>query len=450
MLSVRAAWPPERTENRAFGEAIDFCMKHEVLDPDRCIACVTCLAHCPVSAASAEYPGPRFMGPAFERFRLSGLEEDPALSYCSNCKNCDIACPHGVPISALIMRARGAAARKKRPSLRDRMLAYGTRFAVLTRVLPAALINAGMLNPLTRRMLDLFGIARAAPLPSFARHDLTTLLRRKRAGGRNSLPTLPERKTVFFPGCFMRAYEPETALDILWLMKKAGYEVEVPEDFVCCGLPLIANGFWEGARALAGVNLRILDRCAREDVFVVTGCPSCRLMLTEEIAEYFPEFFAERGEAAGSSPCAARSGENGSFVLPRIRDVQQVLLECAERGELALPEHLPPRGVVYHAPCHLRALGRTDAGPALLRMLPNHSVFHADAGCCGLSGSYGFKKEKYAIGMEAGSALFRALRESPAELAASECGICRLQMRHGSGKPALHPASILRRALDRV
>jgi glycerol-3-phosphate dehydrogenase subunit C len=430
-------------------------MSRAVLDPDRCIACVTCLAHCPVSAANADYPGPRFMGPAFERFRLSGLEEDPALSYCSNCKNCDIACPHDVPISALIMRARAAAARKKRPSPRDFMLAHGTRFAALTRILPAAFINACMLNPLTRRLLDVFGIARAAPLPPFARHDLTTLLRRgaTRPGGNSRKPAPTERRAVFFPGCFLRVYEPETALDILRLMEKAGYTVEVPGDFVCCGLPLIANAFQEDARTCARRNFRLLDRYAREDVLVVTGCPSCRLMLTGEIAEYFPELLAENAGAGSdgsalSPASAARAGKDGPFLLPRIQDAQRVLLESAERGELALPENLPPRSVIYHAPCHLRALGGADAGPALLRLLPNYAVFYADAGCCGLSGSYGFKKEKYATGMETGAALFRALRESPAELSASECGICRLQMRHGSGKPALHPASILRRALD--
>jgi glycerol-3-phosphate dehydrogenase subunit C len=84
-----------------------------------------------------------------------------------------------------------------------------------------------------------------------------------------------------------------------------------------------------------------------------------------------------------------------------------------------------------------------------LRALPGHRVIEAAAGCCGLSGSYGFKKEKYETGMKVGEALFRVLRETAADFSSSECGTCRLQMRHGSGKISLHPATVMLRASER-
>lgn len=78
---------------------------------------------------------------------------------------------------------------------------------------------------------------------------------------------------------------------------------------------------------------------------------------------------------------------------------------------------LPELRVIYHAPCHLRAQGNGLPGLELLRRLPGVMVRNADAGCCGISGSYGFKKEKYDIGQEIGAALFKAVRESGAHIA---------------------------------
>ena len=65
------------------------------ISPDKCIACTTCVVHCPVARVTPKYLGPRMIGPAYERFRLLGLAEDESLTYCSNCKNCDITCPQG-------------------------------------------------------------------------------------------------------------------------------------------------------------------------------------------------------------------------------------------------------------------------------------------------------------------------------------------------------------------
>ena len=45
------------------------------INPDKCIACTTCVVHCPVADATPKFLGPRMIGPAYERFRLLGLTE---------------------------------------------------------------------------------------------------------------------------------------------------------------------------------------------------------------------------------------------------------------------------------------------------------------------------------------------------------------------------------------
>ena len=37
------------------------------INPDKCIACTTCVVHCPVAEATPKFLGPRMIGPAYER-----------------------------------------------------------------------------------------------------------------------------------------------------------------------------------------------------------------------------------------------------------------------------------------------------------------------------------------------------------------------------------------------
>ena len=403
-------------------------MKNSIPQPDRCIACTTCTVVCPVAQATPNFLGPRMIGPAHERFRLAGLGEDLSLHYCANCKNCDISCPHDVPVSAFIMRARNqsgpsAQGQSRASVLRDWILAHGAVMGRWLRPIPASLKNFGLHLPLTRTALDCLGIAQKAPLPDFAPKTFRTLFRDYRQ--RADLP----RDVVYFPGCYVDMYDQASGLDMVKVLNRAGYRVILPDGFTCCGLPMVANGFWQDAKKCAATNMQELANWHDKGTPVLTGCPSCALMVKEDYLEYFPELAPTQ---------------------PVLVDACEFLLECIDKKELSLDQATPAGDphVLYHAPCHLRAQGLGLPGLELLKRTPGLRVEYANAGCCGIAGSYGFKKDKYPIAMQVGSPLFEAIRRSNAPLCASECGTCRMQMRHGSGKEARHPISIIRDCLD--
>ena len=405
-------------------------MQKPHLNPDACIACTTCVVHCPVAQATTEFLGPRMIGPAYERFRLLGLGEEPSLHYCANCKNCDIACPHNVPISTFNMLARGEYAKSNKPPLRDWTLAHGETIARGLGFIPAFLRNIGMLNPITRMVLDVMGVHAKAPLPPFA----SATFRKQHARLRMKDTTRYTKQVVFFPGCYVDIYDPQTGLDMVWALNRAGYDVIVPEAFRCCGLPMVSNGYWEDARHNASINAAQLKTWQERNIPVLTGCPSCSLMFKADLPHYFPDLLEPGQETS-------------------LADAQEFLLGCMDRGELDISGARPLGGVIYHAPCHLRAQGLGLPGLDLLRRLPGVDAQDADAGCCGISGSYGFKKEKYDIAMRVGEQLFKTVRASKAAYVSSECGTCRVQLRHGAaldaeGRPCLHPVTLLRKALE--
>jgi Fe-S oxidoreductase len=78
-----------------------------------------------------------------------------------------------------------------------------------------------------------------------------------------------------------------------------------------------------------------------------------------------------------------------------------------------------------------------------------------DSGCCGLAGSFGYEAEHYDISMAIGErALLPAVRaERPDSLVIADGFSCREQIRHGTGRTALHLAEVVAlalRALERA
>lgn len=394
---------------------------------DKCTTCSSCVTACPVLRGTRIFNGPKLTGPSSERFRLLSREEIEALEYCSNCKNCDIACPCGVQISALNMLARAEQARRQPgpwlPRTRDWVLSHGWILARLSRIfgfVPRGVVNFAMNNPLTRTVLDACGVDARAPLPVFAGTSFKTQFKR--------LAQVPSaRKVVFFPGCYINDYEPSTGLDVVFLLQKAGYEVVVP-DVSCCGLPLVANGFFDEARKLAAHNAAQLRHWVDNGAAVVAACPSCALMLRDEYADLFPDM--------------------DMTFRPQVHDACAFIHEAMETGSLAAPSVVSKQAFVYHEPCHLRAQGGGKTGLELLRAV-GVNLQDANADCCGISGSYGFKKGKYVVGRTVGAPLFEAVAESGAATALSECGTCRLQIAHHTGLPARHPLSILREGYEK-
>ena len=390
--------------------------------PDACTACTICVTHCPVAKATLKFRGPKLTGPAYERFRLLGFGDEASLEYCSNCKNCDISCPSDVPVATFNMLARAAYCRENPQPLRDWILAHSGDLGKLTALFPAWVLNFGMNNPISRLAAHILGIEKRAPLPSFGSLDARRALDRSKPVGST------EKTLVFFPGCFIRYYDPQTGLDLISVFEKAGYSVLVSKEFECCGLPMVAGGYADDARDKARNNSMELSHWAKQGIPVITACPSCALMLKHEYHDLFPD-------------------EGLDNHAGHIIDACELIMDLIRFEELKLKHPEKKQRIAYHAPCHLRAQGTGRNGLDLLRMVPGIEVTDMDAGCCGISGSYGFKRGKYDISMAVGADLFHALKTSKALLSASECGTCRIQMQHGSGIPAVHPISLVLQAV---
>ncbi len=78
-----------------------------------------------------------------------------------------------------------------------------------------------------------------------------------------------------------------------------------------------------------------------------------------------------------------------------------------------------------------------------MRLIPELEIIESRAACCGIAGTYGYKTEKYQIGMDVGKPLFEFVQAVKGPVAVCDSETCRWQITHGSGVPSVHPIELL-------
>ena len=396
--------------------------KQAVYSGDHCLSCTSCMANCPVMAASLEYRGPKLVAPAHGRLHFSQDDYEDSLDFCSNCKSCDRACPSGVAVSTLNMLMRGEYYRHHPHSKRDDMLAHGERMAKLVSAIPfgSTFANLGTKVSGALGVLSAMGIAGQRSMPSYASKTFYRQFK-------DIKQPKSDKKVLFYPGCSINYNEPHIGIAFVKVMNHNGYEVLVDEGMNCCGSPLVVTGYLDEAKEHADNNVSRILKWKEQGIPVVVCCTSCSLMLRAEYAELFGE---QRMEDAAEN----------------IYDAFEFLEELMSKGELKTDFKWVDKKLIYHVPCHLKTQGIGTPAVSVLKQVPGVEVELADAGCCGISGNYGFKKEKYDISMKIGEKLFERIKESTADDVICDCPTCRMQIKHGTQTDPCHPIEILEEA----
>jgi glycerol-3-phosphate dehydrogenase subunit C len=427
---------------------------------DSCIKCNICTAACPVSAVTDLFPGPKYVGPQAQRFRKADQPSpDESVDYCSGCRVCNTVCPTGVRIAELNARARAKIVADRGLPLRNRLIGRSELLGRLGCGPQAPLANLALRNrPLRWAIERAIGIARAAPLPPFSTYSFRSWFKKRptttedrgwkiedggsTGGGFPSSIRHPpssslsvaddRRRVVYFHGCSTNYYEPWVGIAAVEVLERNGFEVILAEQN-CCGLPMLSNGDFDGARRYHERNIVKLLPYVQRGIAVVGTSTSCTLTLKEEAPELL-----------GMHEAGAR------MLAEQTYDIFEFLRLLHGRGELNTSFKLVERALPYHPPCQLRAhrIGR----PALdvLELVPGLELNESVADCCGIAGTYGLKREKYQIAMDVGAGLFDFVRAAssadPSPLALCDSETCRWQITHGTGVAAKHPIEILREA----
>jgi glycolate oxidase iron-sulfur subunit len=235
-------------------------------------------------------------------------------------------------------------------------------------------------------------------------------------------------RVAYFIGCATNVFSASVAEALVKCLVELGCQVEIP-DMVCCGSPHASAGDTETAQGLARRNAQALAQVACD--VIVSDCATCTHGLTEYEHLLDPDDPAQ--EFVRAISC-------------KIMDATSFLHRHFKPTGCDSPTR---RVVTYHDPCHaVRGLGVKEAPRELIRSMPHLELVEMDRAdsCCGGSGSYCFRHPDMSSRILAEK--MTALKQTGANVLATDCPACMLQLKAGIRQFGLqvavrHPVELL-------
>ena len=401
--------------------------QHNISDNnfEQCIKCTICTVYCPVAAVNPNYPGPKQAGPDGERLRLKKFNfYDESLKYCINCKRCEVACPSNVKIGDIIQAARIKYS-KKQPKLRDYILANTDIVGTLSTPF-APIVNTTLgLKPVKAILDGVMKIDHRRTFPKYAFGPFESWYK-KVAQKQAAYPS----QVSYFHGCYVNYNNPQLGKDLIKVMNAFGIGVQLLEKEKCCGVALISNGLIKQAQKQARTNINSIRKSVLEKKLpVIATSSTCTFTIRDE----YPHLLdVDNADVRENVELATR-------YIYRLLSQKKTKLTFKTGKKIK---------VAYHTPCHMEKLGWAYYSIELLKLIPNVELTVLDSQCCGLAGTYGFKKENYKTSQDIGESLFKQIEALDIDYVVTDCETCKWQIEMSTSKRCEHPISILANALE--
>ena len=334
-------------------------------------------------------------------------EVKDALEWCLGCKGCRSDCPTHTDMAAYKAEFMSHYYEGRRRPRQAWSMGRIGEWAPLASSLPR-LVNAVSSLNFSKRLA---GVAAERALPKFAARTFRSSFSSNSRG----------EPVVLFDDSFNNHFRPATAAAAQKLLQDAGCAVELPRAHVCCGRPYYDFGLLDRARTALARVLETLAPQLERGLQVVVLEPGCLSVFRDELHRLFPRDAA--AQRLSRSVTSLSEALNRRGFRPRVQEK-----------------------VLMHAHCHQKALWGTSDDVALLRNA-GAELLTPDTGCCGMSGSFGYRPEFYATSKRiARLALLPALEAAPDATIVASGFSCREQIEGLAGRPTLHPAELLAHA----
>ena len=341
---------------------------------------------------------------------------EDSLSLCLACKGCKADCPVGVDVATwkAEFRAHHYAGRMRPRSAYSMGLI--DRWARLASYAPAA-ANVAASSALAKWAA---GIHRHAHLPKFASQTFRSWFRRRGKG-------MGGERVLLWPDTFNDNFRPDTLIAATQLLARAGFDVAIPPQPLCCGRPLYDWGFLDRAKQRLERILDVLrDEIARGTPILVVE-PACASVFKDELVNLL----------AGNSD-AQRLSKQVHYIADFIDN---------EIGRF--PKSLGGGAALVQPHCHHHSVIGFAAEAKLLDRL-GLQVERPPQGCCGMAGAFGMAKETFEVGRAIGERVLlpRVRALDPESAIVADGFSCREQIELNGGRKTLHLVELLRERMQ--
>jgi Fe-S oxidoreductase len=244
-------------------------------------------------------------------------------------------------------------------------------------------------------------------------------------------------RVALFPDIFTNYGSPERGIAALRVFRSAGIDVVLTE-VSADGRASLSQGLIATARKQAQATSQVLLKHIRDGREIVVIEPSSLAMFRLDNRHFL--------EASVFEEISAHSFESMEYLW-------RILRERQLNVEDLFPASRHPLGtrLFYHSHCQQKTIGAAASTEALLRNA-GFDVVSSTVECCGMAGSFGYKKDFYELSMAVGEDLFEQVRAAevdgpPRTLVATGVS-CQEQLHAGLGRRVFHPMELLAEIAD--
>ena len=218
------------------------------------------------------------------------------------------------------------------------------------------------------------------------------------------------------------------AIELLFGLNYAVKTINHPES----GRSFISKGFLKEAQKVAKKNIALFKEIISEEQPLIGIEPSAILGFRDEY------------ERLVDDTAAAKVLAKNTYTIEEF-----LAAETRIGNIISASFSTEARKIKIHGHCHQKALSSIEHTFHILNLPKNYTPTIIPSGCCGMAGSFGYEEEHYELSMQVGEqTLFPAVRKAAADVVIAAAGTsCRHQIKDGTGREALHPVTVLRRAL---
>ncbi|MFZ5946175.1 MAG: (Fe-S)-binding protein [Bacillota bacterium] len=389
-----------------------------------CLQCGLCLTECPVfkstRLASLTSRGRmRILAGLLDGEITISKRVEEVFNQCLLCEACAKVCPSGIPVGEIFATARSVVNSQRGLPLTKRLILW--TFSNLKRTgklaslfsMPAKLVTTENATGLKPKML-INKIVPLAELPKFG--DKTFL---DKFAGIHRPNNHPIGRIGYFVGCMTNLVYQNTGEAVLNYLLSCNYEVIIPKEQGCCGLPAFASGELNKAQEQVSNNVRAFNQ---EKVdFIIADCASCVSMWKEHSRIH--ENNIKVSEIMGFL-------DNNNLVPEKFNSSEEIRLG-------------------YHAPCHTR--GDEVSRKAPRKLLKNNNEYQYiqleyEEKCCGGGGSFGCFNPELMINIQ--EEKITEIKEKNVNKLITTCPSCRLYLisglaRHNHKCIVCHPLELI-------
>jgi glycolate oxidase iron-sulfur subunit len=379
----------------------------------KCVRCGVCKAICPTyDEDSTEAMGARgrialLRALSSGQIAASGVLNDRIFS-CTLCGACSGLCPPRVDIKEVFYHGRSLL---KKTDKKRRYLRFFTSFCTKRPKLSFKLLSVTqhILFPYLSKK-GLLPFQPELPLPERRLEDNMRVFTVSKKKGR----------VAIFTGCIVNFLYPHLRDALINVLHKLAYEVVLPANEVCCGVPLRTLGLEKEAVELAKKNLAIFGKLNVEAVLSL--CPTCTLAIRDDYQKL--------------------AGEG----IDKAMDISSFLIEKLDPSQFSQP-FTDFKSAIYHDPCHLKyGLGVVKEPREIIKNIGLDVLKTEGERCCGFAGIFCFTNKELSQGL-----LNKCIKDyagSGADTIITSCPGCMLQiMKDVKNKPVVHLIEVIEAAL---